>query len=244
MQLSTRLPVTCRACGKGLVVSESVWVAYFPAVLLISISGVFHSYAIKFSLWGLAAIAVALLMKYWVPLKAQELVITQPTVQKGKAIWFFAVLLAAIASWNINFFPSYELTVLAVLLAAIVTFPFSRLLWLQDNKAEERLIWHGICFVFVVATHYMVFAVALPAYPASVLGDEQKYVAEVSSKSHSNKILRCTNSLDLREIGTVCVAAKVWEVVRTGDSVNVVATHLWLGNYIKEVNLPGNTSSQ
>lgn len=243
MQLSTRLPVTCRACGKGLVVSESVWVAYFPAVLLTSISGLFHSYAVKFSLWGLAAIAVALLMKYWVPLKAQDLVVTHPTLQKGKAIWFFAVLLAAIASWNINFFPSYELTVLAGLLAAIVTFPFSRLLWRQDHKAEERLIWHGVCFVFVVAMHYMAFAVALPAYPASVLGDEQKYVAEISSKSHSNKILRCSHFLDLREIGTVCVAANVWEEARTGDSVNVVAMHLWLGNYIKEVYLSGNSSS-
>lgn len=244
MQLSTQLPVTCRACGKGLVVSKSVWVTYFPAVLLISVSGLFHSYAIKFFLWGLAAITVALLMKYWLPLKAQELVATPPTVQKGKAIWLFAVLLAAIASWNINFFPSYELTVLAVLLAAIVTYPFSRLLWLQDHKAAERLIWHAVFFIFFVVMHYMVFAVVLPAYPASVLGDEKKYVAEVSRKSHSNKIIRCSNSLDLREIGTVCVGAKVWEEVRTGDSVNVVATHFWLGNYIKEVHRPSNSSLQ
>ena len=242
--LPTRLSVTCRACGKGVVLSESAGLAYFPAVLLISISGLFNSYVIKISLWGLATIVVALLMKYWVPLKTQEHVIAQPLPHKGITIWIFAVLFASIASWSINFFPSYELNVLAVLLAAIATFPISRLLWLKDQKSEERMIWHGVCFFFVVATHYMAFAVVLPAYPVSALGKEQQFMAEVTSKSHSNKILSCSNSLDLREIGNVCVAARTWEGVRIGDSVNVVATQLWLGNYIKEVYLlPGQPSS-
>lgn len=244
MKLCTRLPVTCRACGKGLAVTELGWMAYFPAVLLISISGLFHSYAIKFFLWGLAAISIALLMKYWLPLKAQEFVSIPPMVQKGKAIWLFAILLAAIASWNINFFPSSELTVLAMLLAVIATYPFSRLLWLQGLKSGESLIWQGVFFIFFVTINYLAFAVALPAYPTSVFGDEKKYVAEVSSKGRSNKILRCSNSLDLREIGTVCVGAKVWEEVGTGDSVEVVATHLWLGNYIKEVYRPSNGGVQ
>lgn len=237
IKLTPRSPIACACCGKGFVISERVWIPYICGLLLISVSGYIASYGAKLAIWMAAASIFVLLQFYWVPLEARELDAERPKLQKGKALWLIISLAASLAYWHINFFPSHETTILASLLALIVTFPFVRLMWHQDSKADEKLIWYGTVYAFFVAVNYMAFAVTLPAYPVLVLGNEQRFDAQVSSKSNSNKILRCAHSLKLSGLGSVCVTSAVWQQTRVGDSVSVVANRSWFGDFVKEVSL-------
>jgi hypothetical protein len=205
--------------------------------LLISVSGYLASYVAKLIIWVAAAAIFILLQIYWVTLEAKELIAEKPKLQKGKILWLIFIAAASFASWRINFFPSHEMTISALLLAMIASFPFTYLMWQKDTKADEKFLWYGVVYMCFVAIHYTAFAVTLPAYPTFVLGDEQTFGAEVSSKSRSNKVIRCNYSLQLDRLGSVCVSSAVWEQIQVGDSVSVVAARSWSGNFVRDVSL-------
>ena len=178
-----------------------------------------------------------LLFVYWAPLESREQIDEKPKLQKGKVLWIFAVLAIAVASFSINFFRSHEVVILGLVIAVIITVPLTRDIWRQDPKADERLITHGAVYVFGVTFHFFVFGIAFPAYPASALGEEQRFVAKVIRKKHTNKILKCNNSLEISDLGSICVSSDVWKEIKRGDTVHVIVARSWLGDYVKNISL-------
>jgi hypothetical protein len=243
IQLTNRWSVACTSCGKGIVVSKASWAAYVPVMLLLSFSGYFSSYLIKLAIWTTAAVALVLLFVYWVPLEPREHIDEKPKLQKGKVFWIFSVLAIALAPFQVNFFPSHEVIILGLTIAAIVTVPLTRDFWRQDPKADERVIAHGAGYALGVIFHFFVFGIAFPAYPASALGEEQQLVAKVIRKKHTNRILRCNNSFELSDLGSVCVGSDIWKQIKRDDTVHVIAARSWFGDYIKGVSLTESVAS-
>lgn len=240
MMLTHKQPVACDSCGKGVGVSSSVTGAYMPPLVLVTLSGYVENYVIKFLIWGLAIVVFAITYLYRLPLEPKDLSAPGTKIPGWITAWLMFVFLGFIATWNVNFFPSRAVSLIGLPLSVILSFPIVQHYWKQDHDPGQKLLAYGFGYALLATIHFQFIAIAIPAAPAALFGQERVVQASIHSKHTSYKVLRCNWSLQLNGIGVflkkeVCVTETEWLKAKKGDPVSVVAIHSWFGDFVTNV---------
>lgn len=243
LTLSRHAAQPCRSCGVLLGVDQAGAEWFFIGWIPFFLSGLFP-FPIKFLL-GIVGIGLIMFPHaYLIPLVSKSEKPNRPPPGRLVA-WLVVVLVGMFSTDWINLLPTEgNKTVaigLSVLLTIFVVREFRQLVPKPDDKQKLGFV---LVSVLVYGMHYFALSMLPPSLLAVIAGDHTAFEAEIVGKSHTNKLTRCTNKIDIVKVGElkkheICTTVDRWKQLKNGDRVTVIALNTAYGTLVTGVELGG-----
>lgn len=228
----------CRSCGTSLGVEQTGTGWFFFGWIPFSISGLF-SLPLKVVL---GCIGIGLIMFpyiYLIPL-------VEKSGEIGKKLprwllpWLAILAIGMFASDWINLLPSNGTKIVVLFVSVFLTIPVIREVWQRIPKAEEKILAFVVFIVFVACMHYFALSSLPPALLTIVTGAQRVVDAKVIHKSHSNKLTRCSNKVEILISGEdqkhkICIPEESWKNIKNDDQILVTSLNTDYGRLITTV---------
>lgn len=228
----------CGNCGKLLGVDQSGTGWFVLGWIPFSLSGLFPL-PLKIVL---GCIGIGLIMYPYV--------FSIPLVEKSGDIarqpprwlmpWLSVILIGMFASDWVNFLPSNGTRVLVVFISLVLAIPVIRSVWLITPKADEKILAFVGGGVLVITMHYFALTSIPPALLTFALGEHQLIDAKIAHKSHSNKLTRCSNKIEILLLKEgqkheICISEEIWKTLKNDDQILVACLNSDYGRLVTSI---------
>lgn len=238
LTLSRYSAYQCRSCGASLGVEQTGTGWFFVGWIPFSISGLF-TLPLKVVL---GCVGIGLIMFphiYLIPL-------VEKSGEIGKKLprwllpWLAMLAIGTFASDWINLLPSNGTKIIVLLASVILTIPVIREVWRHIPKAEEKILAFVVFIVLVVCIHYFALSSLPPALLTSIAGEQRVVDAKVINKTHSNKLTRCSNKIEILISGEdqkqkICIPEESWKSIKNDDRILVTSLNTDYGRLVTTV---------
>ena len=238
LMLSQNSKRPCRSCGHILSIEKSATGWFVFGWIPFSLSGLFPL-PLKLVL---GCIGIGLMMFpyfFLVPLVEK----TEGLVRKFPiwlTAWLSILLLGMFASEWVNLIPSSETKIFAACVSVILALVIVKEFWNRIPKPDEKLLAVALGFVLLVGMHFFTLSNLPPALFAYFSGETGVVSATVLSKSHTNKLTRCSNKIDVVFViddttQKLCLSESIWKNVKQNDLVTIKFRETLFGRLVTEV---------
>lgn len=229
----------CRRCGVSLGVEQTGAGWFFFGWIPISISGLLP---LPFKV-VLGCIGIGLIMLpfiYLIPLVEKSEKIGEKKLPQWLLPWLAILTIGAFASDWVNLLPSNGTKIVALVVSVFLTIPVVLTLPRRSQNVDFEKLGLAVLGVFVVGLHYFALSNLPPALLTLVAGEQMVVEAKIVHKSHSNKLTRCSNKVEILITGEdqkhrICLPAESWNTVKKGDQVFVTSLNTGYGRLITTV---------
>lgn len=238
-RLSTR---PCRSCGQALSVEKAPVGWFILGWIPFSLSGLFPL-PIKLVLGGIGLILMISPYLYRVPLVARTEGV-EKRFPRWLTIWLPILFIGMFASDWVNLIPSTEAKVFALCISVMLALLILKEVWNRISEPDGKLLAIALGLVLLAGAHYFALRSLPPALATYFSGESGITHATVARKSHTNKLTRCSNKIDVIFEGDdieqeICVGELIWKKVRKNDLVTIRFRETAFGRLVTAVEADG-----
>lgn len=238
MTLSRYSTHSCANCGKSLGVEQTGTGWFVFGWIPFSLSGLFSlPLKVVFGCIGIGLILFPYI--YLIPLVEKSAEIAKQ-LPRWLLPWLSIILIGMFSSDWVNFLPSNETRIVVMFISVVLAIPIIQVVWQRTPKADEKILAFVGGVVLVVTMHYFALSSLPPALLTFVAGEQQVIDAKIVHKSHSKKLTRCPNKVEILLANEdrkheICISEGTWKPIKNDDRVLVTSLNTGYGRLVTTV---------